>query len=116
VLGRRTSADRSTKDAHVVAAGDLPGFFGGEAAAQHCRDEMHPPRVILDATPGIKLVGADADVIDADDLGHLLQAVDVAIDARKKVPDANRAAGLGDCPRIAGADLPTAERRRPHRP
>jgi hypothetical protein len=43
---------------------------------QHPRDEVHPAGVILDATPRIELVGADADVIDADDLGHLLQAVE----------------------------------------
>ena len=75
---------------------------------------MHPPRVVLDGTPRIELVGADADVIDADDLGHLFEAVDVSIDAGKKVPDADRAAGLGDRPRMIGADLPTPERRRPH--
>src|SRR6516165_5094863 len=112
----RPSADRSTEYAQVVAAGDLARLVGGEAAAQHRRDEVHPPRVILKATPRIELVGADADVIDADDLGHLLEAVDVSIDARVKVPDADRAAGPGDCKRVAGADLPAAERRRPHRP
>jgi hypothetical protein len=52
-------------------------------------------------------------VIDANDLGHLLEAVDVSVDARKEVPDANRAAGLGDRSRIAGADLPTPKRRPP---
>jgi hypothetical protein len=52
---------------------------------------VHPPRVILYATPRIELVGADPDVIDTDDLGHLLEAVDVSIDARKEVPDADRA-------------------------
>ena len=54
-------------------------------------------------------------MIGADNLGHLLEAVDVSIDARKEVPDANRAAGLGDRPGMARADLPTAERCRPHR-
>ena len=51
------SADRSTEDAQVVAAGDLP-LLGGEAAAQHRGDKLHPPRVVLDATPRIELVGA----------------------------------------------------------
>ena len=45
-------------------------------------------------------------MIDADDLGHLLQAVDVFVEARKEVPDADRTAGLGDRPRMIGADLP----------
>src|SRR5947209_16323303 len=114
-LSWRPSADRSAVDAQVVAAGDLARFLGGEAAAQHRGDEVHPSRVILEATPRIELVGADADVIGADNLGHLLEAVDVSIDARKEVPDANRAAGLGDRPGMARADLPTAERCRPHR-
>jgi len=52
------------------------------------------------------LVGADADVIDADYIGHLLQAVDVFVEAREEMPDADRAAGLGDRPRMVGADLP----------
>jgi hypothetical protein len=34
--------------------------------------------VIFDTTPRIELVGADADVIDADDLGHLLETLDVS--------------------------------------
>ena len=57
---------------------------------------MHPSRVILEATPRIELVGTDADVIDPDDVGHLLETVDVSIDARKEMPDADRAAALGD--------------------
>src|SRR6266849_5641009 len=76
---------------------------------------MHPPGVILEAAPRVELVGADADMIDADDLGHLLEAVDVSVEARKEVPDADRSAGLGDRPRMVGADLPAPERRRPHR-
>jgi len=60
------------------------------------RDEVHPSRVILEATPRIELVGTDADVIDPDDVGHLLETVDVSIDARKEMPDADRAAALGD--------------------
>ena len=34
-------------------------------------DEVHPPRIILEATARIELVGANADVIDANDLGLL---------------------------------------------
>ena len=45
---------------------------GGEAAAQHCRDEMHPLPVILHAPRRDMLVSADADVINADDIDHLL--------------------------------------------
>src|SRR4029077_10014482 len=56
-------ADRSTKDAQVVAAGDLARLLGAEAAAAHRRDELHRSRIILDATSRIELVGADADVI-----------------------------------------------------
>ena len=52
-LSWEASADRSTKDAQVVAAGDLARLLGAEAAAQHRRDEMHPPRIILDATTRI---------------------------------------------------------------
>jgi hypothetical protein len=48
------------------------------------------------------LVGADADMIDPDDFGHFLEAVDVFVEAREEVPDADRAAGLGDRPRMIG--------------
>src|SRR5260370_1061500 len=84
-------------------------------AAQQRSDEMHPSRVVLDATPGVELVGADADVIDPDDLDHLFQAVDVFVEARKEVPDADRSAGAGDRPRVIGADLPAVQRGRTHR-
>jgi hypothetical protein len=60
---------------------------------------MHPSRVVLDATPGVELVGAYADVVDADEFGHLLETVDVFVEARKEVPDADRAAGVGDIAR-----------------
>ena len=43
------SADRLVKDAHVIAAGDLPGVLSGEAAAQHRRDKMYPAGIVLDA-------------------------------------------------------------------
>jgi hypothetical protein len=39
-------------------------------------------------------------MIDPDDFGHLLEAVDVFVEAREEVPDADRAAGLGDRPRM----------------
>jgi hypothetical protein len=52
------SADRSTKDPHIVAACNLSGLFRCEAAAQHRRDELHPLRVILHAARGDLLVGA----------------------------------------------------------
>src|SRR6516162_6605007 len=84
------------------------------APSRVCPTSSNEP--ILDATPRIELVGADADVIDADDLCDLLEADDVSIDARKEVPDTDGAAGLGNRPRMAGADLSTPERRRPHRP
>src|SRR5262245_17001202 len=97
------SADCSAENAHVVAAGDLAGLFGSEAAAQHCRDEVDPLGVVLHASRRDMLVGADADVIDPDDLGHLLDAVDVFVEAREEMPDADRTAGLGDRPRMLGA-------------
>src|ERR1019366_4180164 len=50
--GTIASADRSTKDAHIIAARDLSGLFGREAAAQHRRDEMHPLRVVLQTAGG----------------------------------------------------------------
>ena len=61
------------------------------------------------------LVGADADMIDSDDLGHLLQTDDVSLEAREKMPDADRAAGLGNRPRVVAADLPPGQRGRAHR-
>ncbi len=78
------SADRSTKDPHIVAACNLSGLFGCEAAAQHRRDELHPLRVILHAAGEDLLVGANADVIDPDDLGHLFEPVDIFIEAREE--------------------------------
>jgi hypothetical protein len=38
IAGVKRSARRGVEDAHVVAAGDLAGLFGGEAAAQHRGD------------------------------------------------------------------------------
>src|SRR5215469_14694468 len=81
------SADRGAEDAHIVAAGDLARLLGVEAAAQHRGDKMHPAGIILDATARVELVGADADMIHANDVGHLLQAVDISVEARKEMPD-----------------------------
>jgi len=58
-------------------------------------------RVVRHAPRRNMLVGADADMIDPDDIGHLLQTVDVFVEARKEMPDADRAAGFGDRPRMA---------------
>src|SRR5713226_2049897 len=108
------SADRSTKDPHIVAACNLACLFGCEAAAQHRRDELHPLRVVLQAAWGDLLVGADADVIDADDIDHLLQPFDILVQAWEEVPDADRTAGLGDRTRVVPADLPPDQRRGAH--
>src|SRR5437762_12744011 len=105
-INRVRSTDHDTKNAQVIAAGDLTRLLRGKTAMQHRRDQVHPARVVLDATSCIELVGADADVIDADNVGHLLDAVDVFVEAREEVPDANRAARRGDGPRVVGADLP----------
>jgi len=43
-------------------------------------------------------------VIDPDDLGHLFETVDIFVEAREEVPDADRAAGLGDRARVVAAD------------
>jgi hypothetical protein len=80
----------------------LPASSGGEAAAQHGRDEVHPPRVILDAAPRIELAGADAD-----DLGHLLEASTYRSMVRKKcqMPTEPPVSAIA---RMTGVDLPTA--------
>src|SRR5258708_34935959 len=77
------SPDRGAEDPHVVAARDLSGLLGGEAAAQHRRDELDPLRIVLDTAGGSLLVGADADVLDPDDVGHLLEALDIFVEARE---------------------------------
>ena len=46
---RQASADGRAKDPHIIAAGDLSRVLGGEAAAQHCRDKVHPLRVVRHA-------------------------------------------------------------------
>jgi len=46
-------------------------------------------RVTGDAAAHVELVGANADVIDTDDVGHFLKPVDVFLQARKQMPDAN---------------------------
>jgi len=42
-------------------------------------------------------------VIDTDDVGHLLEALDISLPAREEVPDANRATGFGDGSRTCRA-------------
>jgi hypothetical protein len=61
------------------------------------------------------LVSTDADVIDADDIGHFLQPFDILSQAREEVPDADRAARLRDRTRVILADLPPSQRRGAHR-
>jgi DNA-binding transcriptional LysR family regulator len=72
--------------------------------------------VVLHGSRRDMLVGADADVIDPDDLGHLLEALDIFVEAREEMPDADRTAGLGNRPCMIGGDLPPLQRRWPHRP
>src|SRR6516164_3857453 len=105
-LWSEASADHSAKDTHIVATRDLSGLLGSKAAAQHRRDEVHPLGVVRQASRRDMLVGADADMIDPNDFGHLFETVDIFVEAREEVPDADRAAGLGDCARMAGTDLP----------
>src|SRR5260370_14381323 len=114
--GLKGSADRSAKENHIVAAGDLSGFLRREPPAQNRRDEVNPLRVIRQAPRRNMLVGTDADMIDPDDFGHLLQTIDVFIEAPEEVPDADRAAGLCVRPRMLGAHLPLATRGLAHLP
>jgi hypothetical protein len=64
------SADRSTKDAHIIASRDLSGLFGREATSQHRCDEVYPLRVVLETGGADLLISADANVLDADDISH----------------------------------------------
>src|SRR6516162_6725729 len=110
------SADRGAEDAHVVAAGNLACFVPSEAAAHHRRNQVHPLRVVVHASWRDVLVGADADMINPDDLGHFFEPLDIFVEAWEKVPDADRAPGLGDRPRMVRGDLPARQGRRAHRP
>ena len=112
---RFRSADRSTKNAHIISAGDFSSLFGREATSQHRCDEMNPLRVVLEAPGSDLLVGANADMIHANDINHFLQAIDVFFEAGEKMPDTDRAARLGDHARVVAADLPCLERCRTHR-
>src|SRR5262249_44716326 len=87
-------ADRGAEDPHVVAAYNLPGIIGSEAAAQHCADELHPLCVILHTPGGYLLVRANGDVFHPDDLYHLFETIHVFVEAWKKVPNTDRATGL----------------------
>src|ERR1035438_8852257 len=108
------SADRSTKDAHIIAARDLSGLFGREAYAQHRRNEMYPLRVVLQTAGVDLLVSADANVLYPDDINHFFQAIDIFFEAMEEVPDPDGAARLGNCARVVAADLPFLERCRTH--
>jgi hypothetical protein len=85
----KQSADYSAKYPDIVAAGDLPDLFGTEAATEHRRDKLDPLRIVLHAPRSNLLVGANADVIDPHHLHHLLEAVDVFVEAGEEVPDAD---------------------------
>ena len=45
---------------------------------------MHPLRVVLHGSRHDMLVGADAEMIDLDDFGYFLEAVDVFVEARAR--------------------------------
>ena len=108
------STDSSAKDAHIVATRDLSGLIRREAAAQHRPHQVNPLRVVLQTTRSNLLVRADANVLNANDINHFFQAVDVFFKAGVEMPDADRAARLGDRERMVAADLPRRERRRTH--
>src|SRR5437773_5850893 len=93
-IALRRSADRSTKDAHIIATRNLPGVFWREAAAQHRRDELHPLRVVLQTAGSDLLVGADGNMLYPDDLNHFFQAVDIIFESREEVPDPDCTARL----------------------
>ena len=107
--GLPRSANRNAKDPHVVAACNHAGLFRREATAQHRSDKLYPLRVVLQAAGPDLLVAADADVIHADNVGHLLEPFDILFEARKKVPDSDRPSRFSDRPRVIAADLPAAE-------
>ena len=46
---------------------------------------MHPLRVVLHAARGYLLIGADTDVIDTDNIDHVLQPVYVFVQVGKEV-------------------------------
>src|ERR1700720_1487447 len=103
------SADRSTKDSHVVSTCNFSGVLRREAAAQHRGNELHPLRVVLHDSGGDLLISADADVVDSGDLGHFFEAIDVFLQTREEMPDSNRAPSLCDRPGVVAADLPAGE-------
>jgi hypothetical protein len=90
----RASADGGggAEDAQVVAAGDLAGLGDGEAAAEHCRNEVHPLCVIPRRNRARRTGRCDAD-----NVGHLFQAVDVFVEAGKEMPNPDRGASSTDC-------------------
>src|ERR1700751_2128534 len=113
--GAPNTANRRAEDPHVIAAGNLAGLFGGETAAQHRCHQLHPLRIILHRARIGLLIGADANVIDPDDVDHFLQAIDIFFKAAEEVPDADGAASFGDRAGVVRADLPRDQRRCAHR-
>ena len=75
---------------------------------------MHPLRVVLKSARGNLLVRADANVLNANDINHFLQTVDIFFEVGEEVPDAYSAARPGNRERVVAADLPCRERRRAH--
>ena len=55
----------------------------------HRSDKLHPLRVVLQAAGSDLLVGAYADVIYPDNVGHLFEPLDILFETRKKVPDSD---------------------------
>lgn len=53
------------------------------------------PLQIVHASGGDLLVGADADVIDTDSTGHLLQCFGVLVQVRQEVADVDRSVSFG---------------------
>jgi hypothetical protein len=47
---------------------------------------MRPLRVVLETGGADLLVSADANVLDADDINHFFQAMDIFIEARRAKP------------------------------
>jgi hypothetical protein len=76
--------------------------------------KLHPLRIVLQAAGPDLLVGANANVIHADNVGHLFEPLDIFFETPKKVPDSDRPSGLSDRPRVIAADLPAHEWRRTH--
>lgn len=60
-------------------------------------------------------IAAEPDMVDADDIGHTREALDIGPEVgedRTRWPNADDAAGAGDDPRVIGRDLPALRSRR----